>query len=147
MIHLNLTRSVVPLITVFAAAPLALTLAGCASSPSAPAAPTSQHAAMSPADESGIVHQASDADVAKTHSTAPIAADKAELYVNGLGCPLCASNIDKVLTQVPGVISADVDLAQGTVLVAFAGPQHPSPHRLSEAVADAGFTLVKVQGK
>ena len=93
-----------------------------------------------------ITHSVSAAEVAFAKSGAPIAADSALLWVNGMGCPLCASNIDKHLLRLPGVSKADVDLGQGTVTLGLKpGAAHPSPARLGEAVEDAGFTLVKVQ--
>ncbi|MFA6044502.1 MAG: heavy-metal-associated domain-containing protein [Phycisphaerales bacterium] len=103
------------------------------------------HLMANGSQETGVVHQVSNADKAAVHSTEPLAANSAVLFVNGLGCPLCASNIDQQLAGVKGVRSADVDLSGGTVKVTFAGPVHPSAHALNEAVEDAGFTLVKVQ--
>lgn len=96
------------------------------------------------AKEEGVVHSVSQADIAATHSTEPITADSVTLLVNGLGCPQCATNIDKALENVRGVQSVQVDLSNGKVLVGLVGRQRPSPHRLSEAVTDAGLTLVKI---
>lgn len=93
-----------------------------------------------------INHEVSAADIASAKSTAPIAGDRATLYVNGLGCPLCASNIDRQLERVKGVDTVAVDLSVGKVDIAFKpGAERPSPARLGEAVEDAGFTLVKVE--
>ena len=65
--------------------------------------------------------------------------------MNGLGCPLCATNIDRQLERLPGVSGVQVDLSVGKVTLAFEGQERPSPHQISEAVEDAGFTLVKVE--
>ena len=78
-------------------------------------------------------------------STEPISADSATLTVHGLGCPLCAHNIDKQLLEVPGVQRVSVDLGTGTVVVALAGQPRPSPADLAAAVERAGFTLVGVR--
>lgn len=96
-------------------------------------------------EEIAIVHSATPEQVAATHSTEPIQTREAVLYVNGLGCPLCASNIDKQLLRVKGVESAVVNLGEGTVLLSLGGKTRPSPHDLSESVLDAGFTLVRIQ--
>lgn len=94
----------------------------------------------------GVTHQVSENDLASLSSKQPIAGNAAVLYVNGLGCPLCATNIDKQLLRSRGIGSAAVDLGAGTVLVAFRdGATRPSPYQLKEIVADAGFTLMKVE--
>ena len=110
---------------------MASMFAGCASSPSTP--------------EEGVVHTASPEEVAATHSTTPVTASSALLYVNGMGCPLCVTSIDKQLERLPGVTNIDTDLGTGIVTVSFSGPDRPSPHQLSEATKDAGLTLAKIE--
>ncbi len=112
-----------------------LALTGCASNPSN----------TSPEyEERPIVHAVSAEDQAMAKSKESLKTESALLYVNGMGCPLCASNIDLQLIRVRGVTKVDVDLGIGTALVRFGGERRPSPYLLGEAVADAGFTLVKV---
>jgi copper chaperone CopZ/outer membrane murein-binding lipoprotein Lpp len=113
-----------------------LALSGCASTQSG------DRAAM---DANAVVHVVSQADEAATHSKEPISGDKATLWVNGLGCPQCASNIDFQLKRVRGVSDVFTDLSNGKVTVSLAGGRPPSPHLLSEAVKDAGMTLVKIE--
>jgi copper chaperone CopZ len=97
-------------------------------------------------EEKPINHSVTPEDIAKAQSKAPVAADTAVLYVNGMGCPLCATNINMQLERVPGVRSVAVDLGVGKVTLGLLpGAKHPSPHTLGEAVEDAGFTLVKVE--
>ncbi len=86
-----------------------------------------------------------EADRAFAASKEPLTSDGARLYVNGMGCPLCASALDLQLKRVQGVDAATVDLSKGQVDVALSGKSRPSPQRLADAVADAGFTLVKVE--
>ncbi|MCC6425937.1 MAG: heavy-metal-associated domain-containing protein [Phycisphaerales bacterium] len=113
-----------------------LMLLGCASGSG------SEHAV----EENAVIHTATPEQIAATHSQAPIRGDSATLYVNGLGCPLCASNIDKQLLRLDGIKEAVVDLGAGTVRVGFdPSAKHPSPHDLSETVLDAGFTLVRIE--
>lgn len=70
---------------------------------------------------------------------------EATLVVQGLSCPLCAHNLDKLLLKVEGVQSAAVNMAAGTVAVGFDAAKPPLPQALAKAVTDAGFTLVAIQ--
>jgi len=102
--------------------------------------------APDPNTPQGVTHDVSAGDRDSLSSKQPIAGNAAVLYVNGLGCPLCATNIDKQLLRSRGIKSATVDLGAGTVLVDFReGAARPSPYQLKEIVADAGFTLMKVE--
>jgi len=116
----------------------ALLLSGCASN---------RPSNMSPEYEENVInHTVSEADMAAAKSKKAIEADTITLWVNGLGCPLCASNIDRQLERVPGVQTVAVDLSVGKVTLGLiGGAPHPSPWTLGEAVEDAGFTLVKVE--
>lgn len=96
-------------------------------------------------DPNAIVHASTPADLAALDRKQPIDADRVLLYVNGLGCPLCATNVDAQLKRVRGVADAVVDLGAGTVLVVLKETDRPSPRRLADAIADAGFTLVKLE--
>ncbi|MBN8645391.1 MAG: heavy-metal-associated domain-containing protein [Planctomycetes bacterium] len=99
-----------------------------------------------PSMEKPIVHNVTADDIAKAKSKQAVASDTAIMYVNGMGCPLCATNIDKQLKRVPGVKDVKVDLGSGMVTVGLLpGATHPSPARLGDAVEDAGFTLVKIE--
>lgn len=93
----------------------------------------------------GVVHQVTPEDIAATHAQTPVTGDEVVLLVNGLGCPQCATNIDRALERVPGVTSVQVDLGSGKVTVGLGSKRKPTPHELSEAVADAGLTLVKIE--
>lgn len=121
-------------VTTVSLAALLITLGGCASGRTGPAP-----------EEEGVVHTATPEESKALDSRAPMTSAGALLYVNGLGCPLCATNIDRLLLRKRAIDTAIVDLGQGTVLVGFAaGHDKPSPHQLKEWVKDAGFTLVKV---
>jgi copper chaperone CopZ len=67
------------------------------------------------------------------------------LVVHGMGCPLCANNVDKQLLKISGVRKVDVNLGNGSVKVQYAGAA-PTKAQLVKAVADSGYTLVKVEG-
>jgi copper chaperone CopZ len=118
-------------------------LTGCASTPSSTDTADNEAAQY---EESAIIHQVTAADRALAKSTTPIAGDSAVLWVNGLGCPQCASNIDLQLERVKGVEAIYTDLSTGKVSLAFKpGQTAPSPAQLTEAIEDSGFTLVKVK--
>ncbi len=100
----------------------ALALAGCASTPSAPAATES---AVYASDAEGVT-----------------------LVVKGMSCPLCATNVDKQLMALPGVQSADVDLGTGEIAVRFGGfDAPPSESQLRQAIVDSGYTLESIRAK
>lgn len=121
-------------------------LASCAGSGDRPATMTGPDGTVF--EEKYIEHHVSAEDIAYAKSKSPIESDGVLLYVNGMGCPLCASNIDKQLVRIAGVKTVKVDLGQGHVALGLApGAKHPSPHTLGEAVEDAGFTLVKVESR
>lgn len=96
-------------------------------------------------EEEGVVHSATASETAALKETAPIGGTEVVLYVNGLGCPLCATNIDKVLEREDYTRSVSVDLGQGTVTLGLKpGETAPSPKELADLVHDSGFTLVKI---
>lgn len=114
-------------------------LAGCASTPSG--------GGTEATEENAVVHQATEADLAAIKSKDPISAESAVLYVNGLGCPLCATNVDRQLLRLRGVKTAVVDLSSGTVTIGLTGERRPSPATIGAAVEDAGFTLVRIEAR
>lgn len=81
---------------------------------------------------------------ATASSAAALPGDSATLTVQGLSCPLCASNVDKQLLKVPGVQDVSVDLGAGLVKVRFDPATAPSEAVLRKAVEDSGYTLAGV---
>jgi Cu+-exporting ATPase len=69
----------------------------------------------------------------------------ATLVVHGMGCPMCANNIDKQLLRVPGVQKATINLGNGEVAVQFAPDAHPSRQQIVDAVEQSGFTLQEIR--
>lgn len=98
-------------------------------------------------EEKPITHSVTPDDLALVQSKQPLSTSAATLYVNGLGCPLCASNLDKQLVRVRGLNVENIDLSVGKVNVTFTGDKRPAPFNLAHAVEDAGFTLVKIESK
>ena len=62
------------------------------------------------------------------------------LSVTGMTCGGCVSSVQKVLTALPGVQSAEVTLSPGQARVTFA-PSVIAPAALEQAVIDAGFGI------
>lgn len=62
-------------------------------------------------------------------------ARKVELSVSGMTCGGCASTVTRVLSRVPGVVEAHVDLASGRATVTGTAPAEELIH----AVEAAGF--------
>lgn len=119
-------------------------LAGCQSGPQtgAPGSPSARAAAT---EENAVVHSATQAEAAALDSKDPLQGKEVVLYINGLGCPQCATNADVQLRRVRGISNLRTDLSRGTVTAELADGTRPSAYRLKEAVLDAGFTLVKLE--
>lgn len=77
-------------------------------------------------------------------SEAPIDQASATIWVQGMGCPLCANNVDQQLEKVPGVKKVDLNLGTGEVRVALEEGHQPSRSQLAQAIKNTGFTLVKI---
>jgi len=97
-------------------------------------------------EENAVTHQVQRADIDATHNTEPMKSGTAVLWVNGLGCPQCATNADLQLKRIRGVSNIRTDLGEGKIYMTIAGgSKNPSPQRFHDAIEDAGFTLVKVE--
>jgi Cu+-exporting ATPase len=64
-----------------------------------------------------------------------------ELTVEGMTCASCVARVERALRRTPGVVSATVNLALKGALVEYL-PDMVTPHRLAEAVREAGYTPV-----
>jgi len=67
------------------------------------------------------------------------------VWVNGMGCPLCATNVDQQLRRVRGVEAVKINLGTGIVSVSLDPKLTPPEAALAQAVRDSGFTLVRIQ--
>ncbi len=114
-------------------------LVGCAGS--------SKSATASDSTPAADLYTATASDIEALKSTEPLTADRATLYINGMSCPLCVTNIDKQLLRIRGVSHSSVDLSTGKVVIDMPGNTKPSPKRLADAAADAGVTLVRIEAK
>lgn len=119
-----------------------LVLTGCASSNSQPA--TSKATPDSQSESQEVTYSATPEETQFLKSTEPLTPGRITMSVNGLSCPLCASNVDQQVKRLPGVSNVFVDLAKGRVSATLTGPKTPSPAQLAKAADDAGVTLVKI---
>lgn len=62
------------------------------------------------------------------------------LKVGGMSCMGCVGSVKRLLEQVPGVASAEVDLAGATATVTY-DPERVQPAALRQAVIDGGYTV------
>lgn len=125
------------IVTLATAALVGSLLSACASTPERGAS------TAAPASTDGIVHSASQAERDYLSSKSPIESSSVTLAVNGLSCPLCASNVDKQLQDVAGVGDIKIDFATGQIDLTLTDPK-PAPFALTRAIDRAGFTLVKI---
>jgi Cu+-exporting ATPase len=68
---------------------------------------------------------------------APDKVNKSIFPVGGMSCASCVSRVEKALRDVPGVVSANVNLASEKVTVEYTGDTNPA--EIHRAVADAGY--------
>ncbi len=69
------------------------------------------------------------------HSDGQDPAGITELFIEGAGCASCVSKIETALKSVPGVVSAEMNFADRSVIVTGSA----SEHALTEAVEQAGY--------
>ncbi len=67
------------------------------------------------------------------------------IWVNGMGCPLCANNVDSQLKKVPGVEDVKINLGTGIVNVRLSSSGPSTQAQLEQAIDRTGFTLVRIQ--
>ncbi|MBL8877011.1 MAG: heavy-metal-associated domain-containing protein [Phycisphaerae bacterium] len=94
--------------------------------------------------EQAVTYTATAEEAALIKSDQPLPPGPIVMYMNGLSCPLCATNIDQQVEKLPGVSDVKVDLSTGKVKANLTGPQTPSPKQLSTAADAAGVTLIKI---
>ena len=82
---------------------------------------------------------------AATVAPPPLAAESARLDIGGMTCATCSLRIEKVLNRVPGVVTAQVNLATEMATVAFQ-PDLSAVPDLIAAVERAGFSASEAHG-
>ena len=73
-----------------------------------------------------------------------IQGERVVLTIHGMSCPLCASNVDGALMDVPGVRSVALDMSTGEATLALDPSVAVSHQQLKDAVDRSGFSLVRI---
>ena len=63
------------------------------------------------------------------------------LSVKGMSCGHCKGIVEKALMRLPGFVSAEADVSQGTVMVSFDGSK-TNLDQIKETLADAGYEVL-----
>ena len=116
-----------PILSLAAAA--ALFAAGCATTPSV--------------DEGATT--SSTAELSESEAMLLTSGNVAMLWVNGMGCPLCANNVERQLNQLGGVERVTVNLGTGLITAHLTPDARPTREQLERAVTNSGFTLVRAE--
>ncbi|MBL9148968.1 MAG: heavy-metal-associated domain-containing protein [Phycisphaerae bacterium] len=75
----------------------------------------------------------------------PVTGRSVTLWVYGMSCPKCVSNVDVTLSRIPGVTDVTINMRDGIVVAALDGVTHPTRGAFARAVDDAGLTLVRLE--
>ena len=65
----------------------------------------------------------------------------ATIWIKGMTCPFCASNLETYIARIDGMERIDADLATGRVLVQVTSFDDDTESKLRKAVNDSGFTV------
>lgn len=103
--------------------------------------PKASGASADPAHDAVVATESSAAPA----STPAIDGRTALIWVNGMGCPLCANNVDSQLKKVPGVEDVKINLGTGIVNVRLSSCGPSTQAQLEQAIDRTGFTLVRIQ--
>ncbi len=85
------------------------------------------------------------ADDADSRATMPVVADSAVIWVQGMSCPKCVTNVDLQIRRLPGVSNVAINMNAGTVAVTFDGINRPTHRELRGAVEDAGLSYLRAE--
>jgi copper chaperone CopZ len=67
------------------------------------------------------------------------------IQVDGMSCPFCAYGLEKKLSKLDGVEQIEISLEQGQAVLTLEEGASVTDEALKKAVADAGFTLRKIE--
>ena len=68
----------------------------------------------------------------------PTESARSTLDITGMTCAACSARVERALTAVPGVGSAEVNLMTGVASVAY-DPARAAPAALTAAVREVGY--------
>lgn len=76
-----------------------------------------------------------------------LSSESVVLTIHGMSCPLCATNVDNSLLDVPGVKSVQLDMSTGEATLMIDPQAGVTRRQLAEAVDRSGFTLVGIAAR
>jgi len=82
--------------------------------------------------------------LAAQEKTAP-AGKQALVPVKGMACSACARRLQKVLSKLPGVEKAEVQLEKEQAILTFLADSKASDKQIEETVRNAGFVPGKIE--
>lgn len=68
-----------------------------------------------------------------------------KVHVEGMVCAFCAQGIEKRMTDIPGVVSVEVDLKTKVVSIQTNSSVTISDAEITAAIKEAGYNIQKIQ--
>ena len=69
----------------------------------------------------------------------------AVVSVNGMVCDFCARGVEKTFAKDPDVVKIDIDLALGSVLIAYGSAAQPSAKDIDNRIRSNGLDVVDIE--
>jgi copper chaperone CopZ len=67
------------------------------------------------------------------------------VYVEGMCCEHCAARVEKALSTISGVVSADVKLKKNTAVIR--SREEISDEEIKKVITDAGYSVKEIENK
>ena len=68
-----------------------------------------------------------------------------KIEIKGMACPYCAFGMEKELKKVAGVDNVEIELKKGLAYISTPISQKPTKKSLEKIIANAGFTVGKIE--
>ena len=84
-------------------------------------------------------------DLAAVNDEAMPSGPVATMWVKGMACPFCATNLEGQLERVKGVNKISIDLGTGKVVMVLDPTMPATKEAMARAVDNSGFTLDRIE--
>lgn len=84
-------------------------------------------------------------DLAAVNDEAMPGGPVATMWIKGMACPFCATNLEGQLEKVKGVGKITIDLGTGKVVMVLDPTMPATKEAMARAVDDSGFTLDRIE--
>ena len=84
-------------------------------------------------------------DLAAMNDEAMPSGPVATMWVKGMACPFCATNLEGQLEKVKGVERITIDLGTGKVVMVLDPTTPATKEAIAKAVDNSGFTLDRIE--